>query len=304
MILRLLIANYLAENPNIQSPHTERLLETSAKHFGAYLEREPVVSDFTERQVAGYIKHRQKLGKAPATVEREAAKLMTLWRYAASCGYVAVPRLRIEKAQPAEPVAFLKGEVRLLFRHAIRYRSPIAGVPGNVLLTALLYVIWDTAERIGALAELERNDFQINTNWLGVRSGWVTIRSRKNGGRAIVRKLSRSTAKAVSRHFKVCPHKKPFGFVHRGTLYHHLAKLLKNAGLPASRRHKFHCLRKSHASYLHAAGGNAQESLDHADAATTKRHYLDPRVTRTQHAINFLFNPLGIWHRLLALCGL
>jgi integrase len=212
--------------------------------------------------------------------------------------------MRLEKAEPAEPVAFLKREVRTLFKHARTYDLAIAGVPGNELLIALLHVIWDTAERIGALCELDRNDFQLNTNWLGVRSGWVTIRSRKNGGRAIVRKLNRSTAKALSKHFKNCPHKRPFGFVHRGTLYYHMGRLLKQAGLPASRRHKFHCLRKSHASYLYAAGGNAQESLDHADASTTRRHYFDARITRTQHAINYLFNPLGWWARLLATLGL
>lgn len=304
MLLRLLIATYLSENPNIHSVHTERLLETSCKHFGTYLGREPAVADFTDRLVVGYMKHRQKLGRAPATVERETAKLMCLWRFAASCGFVAPARMRIEKVPVAEPIAFLKREVRLLFREARRYPSPIAGVSGAVMLTALLHVTWDTAERIGALCEVERNDIQIVTSWLGVSGAWITIRSRKNGGRQLVRKLRRSTAVALKRHLAQCDHKKPFGFVHRGTWYYHLARLLKQAGLPTSRRHKFHCLRRSHASYLHAAGGNAQESLDHADASTTQRHYFDSRITRTKHAIDKLFNPVGWWAWLAAFVGL
>jgi integrase len=299
MILRLLIAEYLSENPNVKSIHTERLLETSAKHFGSFLGREPEVADLTDKGVTGFIRYRQKLGRAPATVEREAAKLLTLWRYAACCGFVAPPRMRVEKAPPAEPIAFLKWEVRRLFRAAARYRSPIAGVDGAVMLVALLSVCFDTAERIGALCEVDRADIQIVAGWLSV-GGWITIRSRKNGGRTIVRKLRGSTARALRKHLAGCPHKKPFGFVHRGTLYYHLARLLKQAGLPESRRHKFHCLRRSHASYLHAAGGNAQESLDHADASTTRRHYFDSRITRTQHAIDRLFNPFGLWDRLLA----
>lgn len=299
MILRLLIAEYLAENANVKSPHTERLLETSAKHFGGYLGREPCVSDFTDKTVTGFIRHRQKLGRAPATVEREVAKLMTLWRYAACCGFVQPPRMRVEKAPPAEPVAFLKGEVRKLFREAARYPSSIAGVDGAMLLVALLSVCWDSAERIGALCEVERSDIQIVQGWIFI-SGWITIRSRKNGGRTIVRKLRPSTARALQKLLAACPHKKPFGYVHRGSLYYHLTRLLRQAGLPESRRHKFHCLRRSHASYLHAAGGNAQESLDHADASTTRRHYFDSRITRTQHAIDRLFHPMRMRDRLVS----
>ncbi len=300
MILRLLIVEYLSENPNVRSQHTERLLETSAKHFGAYLQREADVASLTDRNLTGYIRHRQQLGRAPATVEREAAKLMTLWRYAASCGFVAPPRMRIEKAPPGEPVAFLRREVRLLFREADQYDKNIATVNGAILLVALLSVCWDTAERIGALCEVDRNDIQISANWLYVTGAWITIRSRKNGGRPIVRKLRRSTARALAKHLAACPHRRPFGFVHRGTLYYHLARLLKHAGLPTSRRHKFHCLRRSHASYLHANGGNAQESLDHADASTTRRHYFDARITRTNHAIDKLFNPFGLRQRMTA----
>jgi integrase len=303
MILHLLIADYLSCNPKVRSIHTERLLDTSARHFSAFLGREACVSDLTDKNLTAYIRYRRGLGKAPATVEREAAKLMSLWRYAASCGYVAPPRIVIEKIPPAEPVAFLKREVRALFREAYRYDSAIGGVPGDRLLTALLHVTFDTAERIGALCEVERHDIQLTKGWFWITGGWITIRSRKNGGRPMVRKLRRSTAKALSRHFEVCQHKKPFGHVHRGTLYYHLERLLIRAGLPTTRRHKFHCLRRSHASYLYAAGGNSQESLGHADANTTKRHYHDARITRTEHPIDRLFNPLGIYDRILALLG-
>ncbi len=298
MILHLLIVEYLAENPNVKSPHTERLIETSAKHFGTYLAREATVADLTDRNLTAFIRHRQKLGRAPATVEREAAKLMTLWRYAACCGFIQPPRIRIEKAPPGEPIAFLKREVRALFREAGRYDKKITTIDGAIMLVALLSVCFDTAERIGALCEVDRNDIQIASNWLFITGAWITIRSRKNGGRPIVRKLRRSTARALSKHLAACPHRRPFGFVHRGTLYYHLEGLLKRAGLPTSRRHKFHCLRRSHASYLHASGGNAQESLDHAEASTTRLHYFDPRITRRNHAINLLFNPFGLRQRI------
>jgi integrase len=170
-------------------------------------------------------------------------------------------------------------------------------VPGNLVLTALLAVIWNTGERIGALCEVKRSDIDL-------RGRWVTITSRKNSGRTLVRRLSRSTIRELRRLLDASPHVKPFGYVHRGSLYHHLKKLLAEAGLPADRRHKFHCLRRSHASYLHAAGGDARESLDHADEKTTRDHYYDRRITRARDAIHWLFDPLGLWSRLLAAFGL
>ncbi|MCI0541143.1 MAG: site-specific integrase [Verrucomicrobiales bacterium] len=296
MLLVELCADFVASNPSIRSPHTQRLLLTSIGHFGRFLKRSAAVRDFTDKRLAGYVQHRRELGKADATIEREAAKLMTLWRYAASRGLCAPPTIRLAKARIDTPVAFLRGEVCRLFRAAKNYDSPIRGVPGRLVLTALLCVIWDTAERIGALCEVDRADINLD-------GCWITIRSRKNGGRTMVRKLRRSTAKAVGALLANNSHRKPFGYVHRGTLYYHLKRLLVKAGLPADRRHKFHCLRKSHASYLHAAGGDARESLDHCSEEITRARYYDLRITRPRDAIRFLFDPLSPFSRLLAWLG-
>lgn len=296
MLLAELCADYLAGNPSIRSPHTERLLRTSVAHFGRFLERCPFANDLTDKRLTAYIRHRQRLGMAAATVEREAAKLLTLARYGAARGLLELPLLRIEKAPPAVPIAFLRGEVRQLFRAASGYRATIGGVPGNLVLVALLSVIWDTAERIGALCEVHRSEIDL-------RGRWITITSRKNSGRTLVRRLSRSTVRELRKLLAASTNDKPFGFVHRGSLYHHLAKVLESAGLPADRRHKFHCLRRSHASYLHAAGGDARESLDHADEKTTRDHYFDPRITGMKNAISRLFHPFGWWDRLLSALG-
>lgn len=296
MLLQELCDDYLSTNPAIRSPHTERLILTSAKHFARHLGRTPLVADLTDRELVAYVKHRRSLGRAEATIEREAAKLMSVWRYAAHRQLVAPPLIHLRKAKVDTPVAFLRWEVRKLFRAAARYPSPIAGVPGHLVLVALLAVIWDTAERIGALCEVTRADIDCDGRW-------ITIRSRKNGGRTLIRPLRRTTARALRELLAANPAKKPFGFVHRGSLYHHLDKVLALAGLPQTRRHKFHCLRRSHASYLHAAGGDARESLDHADEQTTRTRYYDPRVAGPANVLRFLFDPLSWYDRLMAWLG-
>lgn len=290
-----MLDDYLATNTAIRSPHTERLIRTSIKHFAAFLDRIPEVCHFTDKQIAGYIQHRRKLGRAEATIEREVAKLMSLWRYAAAKGFAPPHTIRLKKAKVDTPVAFLKWEVRALFRAAKKYRATIGGAPGNIVMLSILGVCFDTAERIGALEQVEWSD-------VNLRGRWITIRSRKNGGRTLTRELRRSTAKQL-RLLAECGVSKPFGFVHRGTLYHHLENLLKAAGLPTDRRHKFHCLRRSHASYVKAAGGDARESLDHADEAMTRVRYYDPRILGAQNVLRFLFHPFSWWERMLGLFG-
>jgi len=69
-----------------------------------------------------------------------------------------------------------------------------------------------------------------------------------------------------------------------------LKLLCKRAGVRGT---GFHRLRKSSASYLAAAGGDATEHLGHAKPEVTRQHYLDRRITQTRTAVDFL-PPLGL----------
>jgi hypothetical protein len=53
---------------------------------------------------------------------------------------------------------------------------------------------------------------------------------------------------------------------------------LERAGLPNDSRHKTHCLRCSHATWLAVMGGNPSAALMHSDPATTQKHYIDSRL--------------------------
>jgi len=55
--------------------------------------------------------------------------------------------------------------------------------------------------------------------------------------------------------------------------------VLKSAGLPCTRKHQLHCLRKTVGTAVYASGGSAQDALDHADRRTTQR-YIDPRAVK------------------------
>lgn len=296
MQLDALLADYVATNPLIRSPETSRLLRVSTKHFQAFTSLGAHASELTDRNLVSYAQWRRNLGRSESTIEREVAKLLTLARYAAALGLLPAPRIRQVKARIETPVAFLRHEVRALFRAARHYQKPIRTVPGNVYMVALLDVIWDCGERVGALCHVTRADIDL-------RGRWLRITTRKQNGRTLVRRLSRRTVRSLSKLMAAHTSDRVFGVVDRTSLYGPLNEILIAAGLPTDRRHKFHALRRSHASYLHVAGGDARASLDHADEATTRRYYFDPRVVRAADASRLLFNPAGPLDRLWEFLG-
>lgn len=295
--LEELCDEYVQTNPEIQSKETVRLLRLSVRHFGQFLDDKPLAAHLVDRNLVAYMQHRRALGRAETTIERETAKLFTLARYAARNGHAPDPRFRPKKARVDIPVAFMRHEVRALFRVANRYKRTIAGVPGDIFMVALLLVCWDTAERIGAVIKIERGDIDL-------RGRWVTSRERKRNGKPLIRRVRRRTAKALASLMDAHDGPRPFGLLKRESLYYHLNRLLVDAGLPVDRKHKFHCLRRSHASWLHRAGGDSRDSLDHESDQTTRTYYHDPRVTRRWSPIDYLFDPMSPWGRLLARFGL
>lgn len=291
-----LCSEYVASNERIQSLDTVRMLRVVARHFAKFLERQALASDLTDDQIKRYGIARRQAGLALATIDGELAKLVALKRYAAQRGLVDHPIMRVAKNQAPTPVAFFRWQIRRLWKEASRSQSVIGGVPGCIYWPALLNLIWDSGERIRAVHRLNRNDIDL-------RGRWVTFRERKGNGKSLVKKVRRSTARSLRKLMKCNKGDQPFAVVCLGTIYNQYETLLEDADLPTDRRSKFHCLRKSHASYLHAAGGDSRASLGHSTEAITVRHYHDPRIVQSVQPIDLLFNPLGMWDRCLSWLG-
>lgn len=291
MTLDELLEQYVSTNPAISSAYTIRLLRGTVKLFSTYLGHQACVSDLTDATFRGFLVHRQNQGKAAATVEREGAKLLTLWRYASTNGMVKAPTIRMARSSPHIPVAFLKHEVRSLFKAARRARGECGGIPNKVFFPALLGLIWDSGERVGAVRALTWGDIDLRTRW-------VTFKHRKGQGREMMKRVSRSTRRALKRLQAVHNVEKPFAHICLSTKYFHLKSILRDAGLPCDRRSMLHRLRRSHASYLKLSGGDAQASLGHSSEAITVRSYYDPRVVGKRQPSTLLFSPVGWWDRL------
>lgn len=297
MQLADLCADYVANNERVQSPETRRLLRVVIRNFEKFLRREGVAADLTDEQIKHFGMARRAAGLALSTIDGELSKLMAIKRYAADRGLTPRPMLRIAKSQSPTPVAFLRWQIRRLWREAQRSKATIGGVPGSLYWPSLLDLLWDSGERIRAIYRLDRRDIDL-------RGRWVTFRERKGQGAVLVKRIRRKTAKQLRKLMQSNTEDRLFSVVCLGTIYHQYETLLTDAGLPTDRHSKFHCLRKSHASYLHLAGGDSRASLGHATEAVTIKHYHDVKITGSKQAIDYLFSPFCWWDRLLALVGL
>lgn len=71
--------------------------------------------------------------------------------------------------------------------------------------------------------------------------------------------------------------------LHRSTFYHHYRRLIERAGLSYTRSGP-QKMRRSFASHLEAAGGNATAALQHCNRSVTLKSYIDPRIVRPEAA--------------------
>ena len=79
----------------------------------------------------------------------------------------------------------------------------------------------------------------------------------------------------------------PFPYC-QNSYYTRYDRILRDAGLPVSRKTKTHSLRCSHATWKAVAGGDATRALGHSDPQTTRKFYLDPRMMSPDEARLFI----------------
>jgi integrase len=242
--------------------------------FGDFLGHEPTVADLEELTVARFLAHRVRQ-RAAATAAKDRAQLRALWEFAArrklSDTWPLMPVVRVPERVPE---AWLTEEFQRLLDSAAQEKTNYDGIPAAAFWRALLLACYDTGERVTSV---------MLTRWRNVQGKAILFaaENRKGRRRDILREISEETQAALdqircsrSANDLVWPWPRSWTY-----LWTRLEIILKRAGLPHDRKDKFHKIRKSTASYYRAAGGDAQQLLDHANPTTTRR-YLDPRIVK------------------------
>lgn len=270
-----------------RSDRTDDLYRYTIRNFQRFLERTPTLDDLTDLTVCGMLEWMRTRHLTPETIAKEQAQLLAMWRFACRQRFVEnYPTLPPEKIPRREPLAWMVDELSRLFRCAESMPGNFGTVPKAHFWSGLLWVLYETAERISAVIQLEWTHFDLDR-------GYVTIPAEfRKGGRADKRSKIRLECVAAVKRLKG-REKKVFYWAHsESSLWSHYGQLLKAAGLPTDHKSKFHRIRKTVASLYESSGHNATELLGHSRRSVTLK-YLDTRIVQPKHVADVLPSPLA-----------
>lgn len=284
MLLGTVLGEYFALNPSIRCQHTRDQYGFAVANLGEAIGSPPSVADLTDTNLARTITTLQMRGLAAKTINERIGRLKALWRWLADQRRVDTrPTIKKIVEPQRVPVAWSQDELRrLVLATKFIDRDLAGGICAEWFWHSLILTAWDTGERISALLSA-RYDW-INGNWLAIPAEY-----RKGKTKDRVYRLTDATIAAI-RNASMPPREFIWPWsAHRSSLYNHYRRLLKLAKLPADRKSMFHRIRRSVATHVEAAGGNATKLLDHSSRRLTEKSYLDPRFLPETHAVDYLF---------------
>jgi integrase len=257
-----------------RSENTRRLYRCTLKSFKKFLNgREPTLEDLDDLAVSQFLAHRAETRSA-FTAEKERTQILSLWRFACDR---RTPGVSVKPCVPPTPLperiptAWTVDQCRELIRSASKATGLVSGIPASVYFQAIVSVLWESAERIGAILALKVVDCE---------AGRILVRAeyRKGRKRDKLYSLTPTTCRLVD---ECCRGKKPTDKIFKWDknppmLWYEFGKIVDRAGLSGGRRAKFHQLRRSSATHYASRGGDATALLDHSSPRVTKA-YLDPR---------------------------
>ena len=272
---------YLPRRLRGKSPRSVDLYRMTLRQFARTLGRPPCVSDLTEETVLRHLARRSDV--SPATRNKELNQLAAMWRLACRRGMLAEwPDIRHEREPERTPVAWMPDELERLLRSAESAEGVIGDVPAGRWWGAFVRVALDTGERISAM---------LQSRWDGLHGAWLDVSAEARKGKTRDRRyrLSDATVGALA---LLRPHteasERLFPWPYAPTyIWSKYRQIVQKAGLPTGRKYQLHCLRKTMASVIYAAGLDPQEALDHSDRRTTAK-YIDPRFSRTRQPCDVL----------------
>lgn len=270
--LEELLDLYIAKRLKAGSPNTIRLYKHSIRSFGKSLGRTPLLRDLTDDNLERHMWGIVQRGGSPASANKDHGQLTALWRFASHNRLVeSWPNVRTLVEPERVPMGWLPDEIDRLFKSIDQQTGVVWTVRANEWWRALILLLLDTGERIGAIRKLERQHFQ--GNWM-----LIPANIRKGKKRDKLFPLNEDTIAAL----------KQVGIQHDTDLlfpwdrcemyiYRRFNDILKRAKLSHDRRSKFHRIRRTVASAVKSQGGDPTAAMDHASPRTTRR-YLDPRI--------------------------
>lgn len=257
-----------------RSPNTFRLYANTIKQFEKFLGHEATLADLNDLTVSRYLDHRTEK-RAAHTADKERNQLLAMWRCAADRRMIEYrPTIPVTPLPGRIPTAWSIDQLRKLLACAKVATGFVGAVPARVWWTALIQVLWQSAERIGAIMAVRKSDYERPR--ILVRAEY-----RKGNKRDKLYTFTEPVCDLLDVLASTGLGDKLFAWPkNREYMWPLFGKLVEQSGIPGGKRAKFHQLRRSAATHFAAGGGDAVALLDHSSPKTTKA-YLDPRYVDT-----------------------
>jgi len=258
-----------------RSTRTRVLYLHTIRQFSLHLGRLATVADMNDDAVCTFIQARHAATSGHSAA-RDRTNLVAIATFAAKKRHI--PEFLDIPTVPVvwpEPVAYRPEQFAALL-------TACKTAPG--LIGKCAASDWWVAFHIVALTTGERTEALLSLKWEWLSDdGWLRVPAsvRKGRHKAMAYRLSPASMAVVERLRCNGGDERIFATHWRcvESFYLHYTKLLQRAGLPSGRRWKPQMLRRTFASYVKLAGGNATDALAHESSSTTRRHYEDKTVT-------------------------
>ncbi len=264
------------------SPRTLEQYQIALRHFGRFLGRTPLVTDLDSDRIADFLAHLSSIRQAN-TVRNNRAMLVALATYAQKRGLlVEVPDVMPVRPLRRLPTSYTIEEISRLLAACHGVRGEIDGVPGRLFWSALFLVAYDTGARARAI-------------WMLQWSNWTPpilvfrAETQKQKADQILR-VSLQTVHALEAIRQ--PHRDlifPWSKCQRLKSMK-IKRIFKAGGLPHGRRDLLQRIRRTCATLMDRAGGDACRQLGHSSDAVTRASYLDP--SHQPQAVDVLPRPI------------
>jgi len=255
-----------------KSDKTRLLYLLTFARFGEFLGRAAKLDDLTDDSICAFLQARLRNKLSAATVSKDRDILCAVANFAARKRHLAefpdVPQVPRPNRQPT---AMRQDQIGAILTACKETPGRIGKAAAADWWYAYYVVSLTTGERTGAMHSLK-------WDWLRP-DGWLPVPGNvRKTGKAETHHLPPLAMTAVERLRGWTEDRifsAPFGLP---MFWLRNKALLKRAGLPTTREWQPQMLRRTFASWLEAAGGNATEALQHSTRAVTRRSYLDPTI--------------------------
>ena len=275
------LEKYLKSNTRVTSTSTVNHYHVTLRQYQVVCGRS--LRHLTDDNLAAFMRWVLSEGSSPATVNQKRDYICAFWRWCAKRGYVRRwPTVQAIPEPERVPEAWTLEQLEQLFAACRRQNGSICGIPAGDWWYSIHLWWYYTGERVCASLSVRWDHYDGSTIL-------VPAECRKGGQKAMVYEMLPQMARTLEEISQpqrdlIWPWEQ-----HIATFYNHYHRLLENADLPYRRwKSGPQKMRRSYASHLEAAGGNATLGLRHSRSSLTRKSYIDPRIAKGKNQSELL----------------